>query len=74
MMLIVSVLILILIISSGLVFYLVKRNKLKRELLKAYKNQLNNKQEFVTQNYHIKLKKLEFYRQISVKIQQVMNG
>ena len=41
MILIVSVLILILILSSGLVIYLYKRNKLKRELLEVYKIQLN---------------------------------
>ena len=55
MILIVSVLILILILSSGLVIYLYKRNKLKRELLEVYKNQLNKKQEFVTQKLSLKI-------------------
>ena len=55
MMLIVSVLILILILSSGLVIYLYKRNKLKRQQLEVYKSQLNNKQEFVTQKLSLKI-------------------
>jgi tetratricopeptide (TPR) repeat protein len=55
MILIVSVLIFILILSSGLVFFLYKRNRHKRELLEVYKIQLNKKQEFVTQKLSQKI-------------------
>jgi tetratricopeptide (TPR) repeat protein len=55
MILIVSVLIFILILSSGLVFFLYKRNRHKRELLEVYKIQLNKKQEFVTEKLSQKI-------------------
>ena len=56
MVLIVSALIIILLLSTLLVFYLYKRNKLKRVQLNAFKLQLNNKQEFVSKGI---LKKIE---------------
>ncbi|MDD4968258.1 MAG: tetratricopeptide repeat protein [Paludibacter sp.] len=49
MILIVSILLIVLLLSVYLVFYLFKRNKLKREQLNAFKQQLNIKQEFVNQ-------------------------
>jgi ABC-type multidrug transport system fused ATPase/permease subunit len=49
MILIVSILLIVLLLSSFLVIYLYKRNKLKRKQLNAFKQQLNNKQEFVSQ-------------------------
>jgi tetratricopeptide (TPR) repeat protein len=55
MILIVSVLTLILILSSGLVFFLYKRNKHKREMLEEYKIQLNIKKEFVTKKLSLKI-------------------
>jgi len=56
MILIVLSLIFILLISSTLVLFLYKRNKLKKEQLSIFKQQLSIKQEFVSQRL---LKKLE---------------
>jgi len=49
MILIVSLLLVFLLLSSLLVIYLYKRNIHKKEQLNAFKLQLNNKQEFVSQ-------------------------
>ena len=49
MMLIVSLLLVFLLLSSLLVIYLYKRNNRKKKQLNAFKLQLNNKQEFVSQ-------------------------
>jgi len=49
MILIVSVLLIVMSISGFLVALLYKRNKLKRLQIHAFKQQLNNKQEFVSQ-------------------------
>jgi hypothetical protein len=67
MILIVSVLIFILILSSGLVFFLYKRNRHKRELLEVYKIQLNKKQEFVTQKLS---QKIEEARTLQIDIRK----
>ena len=56
MILIVLSLIFILLISSTLVLFLYKRNKLKKEQLLIFRQQLNIKQEFVSQRL---LKKIE---------------
>jgi len=49
MILIVSILLIVISISGFLVALLYKRNKLKRQQIYSYKQQLNNKQEFVSQ-------------------------
>jgi len=64
MILIVSVMMFILVLSGVLVLYLIKRNKLKREQLRAIKMQLHNKQEFVCQGLS---KKIEEARAIQIE-------
>src|ERR1035437_5750533 len=48
MFLIVTVLLVIILSGSYLVYYLYKRNKLKKDQLKVFKQQLDNKQKFVS--------------------------
>jgi tetratricopeptide (TPR) repeat protein len=50
-----SVFVLFLLFSSGVVYLLFQRNKLKKEQLEAYKQELNQKQEFVTRNIFQKI-------------------
>jgi len=55
MILIFSALMIILLLSSGLILFLLKRNKFKRQQLFTYKQQLNNKQEFVSRRLFRKI-------------------
>ena len=55
MILIFSVSMIILLLSTSLILYLLKRNKIKREQLFTYKQQLNNKQEYVSQRLTIRI-------------------
>ena len=58
MILIVSSLLIILLISTALVIFLYARNKLKREQLQVFKQQLNIKQEFVSQRLTAKIEEI----------------
>ena len=59
MVLIVSGLITILLLTTLLVFYLYKRNKLKRKQLNTFKLQLNNKQEFLSRGIQNKIEDIK---------------
>ena len=59
MMLIVFILLIVLMLSSSLVIYLYKRNKLKRKQLNDFKQQLNIKQEFVSQGLSKKIEEIK---------------
>ena len=59
MMFIVSLLFIVLILSVYLVLYLYKRNKLKRKQLNVFKQQLNIKQEFVSQGLSQKIEEIK---------------
>jgi len=56
MIFIVSILLLVLLLSTILVIFLYKRNKLKREQIGIFKNQLTSKQEFVSHTLTKKIK------------------
>jgi tetratricopeptide (TPR) repeat protein len=52
---IVSMLILVLLFSTIIVYFLIQRNKFKKRQLAIYKQELNQKQEFVNQSLHNKI-------------------
>ena len=67
MILIVSMLLIVLLLSSFLVVYLYKRNKLKKEQLNVFKVQLSSKQEYVSQTL---TKKIEETRALQVDLRK----
>jgi tetratricopeptide (TPR) repeat protein len=52
---IVSMLVLVLLFSTIIVYFLIQRNKFKKRQLTAYKQELNQKQEFVNLSLHKKI-------------------
>jgi preprotein translocase subunit YajC len=59
MILLVSVLLLTLLLTCFLILYLYKRNKLKKDQIQAYQQQLTNKQEFVNQGLTKKIEEIK---------------